>query len=141
MDTVSKEKRSEMMSKIRSKGNSSTELRLIALFREYGITGWRRNSTLTGHPDFVFPSCRLAVFVDGCFWHGCKLCTKNRLPKSNRKFWRAKIERNIKRDREVTKQLSSAGYKVVRIRECMLKKSPKPQIKRILNRLECEGSI
>lgn len=135
MDTVSKEKRSEMMSGIRSKGNKSTELRLIALFREYGIKGWRRNSSLVGHPDFVFPNERVAVFVDGCFWHGCRLCTKSRLPKTNRVFWREKIESNKKRDKKISRILSVLGYKVVRIRECSLKKSPKSQIERVLKRL------
>lgn len=135
MDTVSKEKRSEMMSGIRSKGNRSTELRLIALFREHGIKGWRRISSLVGHPDFVFPNERVVVFVDGCFWHGCRLCTKSRLPKTNRAFWREKIESNKKRDKKISRILSVLGYKVVRIRECSLKKSPKAQIKRVLKRL------
>lgn len=135
MDTVPKKKRSEMMSKIRSKGNKSTGLRFVALFREYGITGWRRNSKLVGHPDFVFPKYRVAVFVDGCFWHGCRICNKSHLPKTHKTFWRNKIETNVKRDKKVTRELGILGYKVVRIWECSLKKSPKAQIGRILKRL------
>ena len=136
MDTVSKAKRSEMMSKVRSRGNRSTELRLIALFRKFGITGWRRNSKLVGHPDFVFPKQRVAVFVDGCFWHGCRICLKSRLPKTHKAYWKNKIEANRKRDKKVVRELSLLGYKVVRIRECSLKKYPVAQVKRIFRRLE-----
>lgn len=72
------------MAAIRSCGNRGTELRLIAFMRAHGITGWRRGAKLTGKPDFVFPAKRLAVFVDGCFWHGCpKHGTK---PKNNAAF-------------------------------------------------------
>ena len=64
-DVFTKAKRSEVMSRIRSRGNRATELRLIALMREHGITGWRRNVPLFGKPDFVFRAAKLAVFVDG----------------------------------------------------------------------------
>lgn len=86
MDTVSKKKRSEMMSKIRSKGNKSTGLRFVALFREYGITGWRRNSKLVGHPDFVFPKYRVVVFVDGCFGTDAGFATKATCRTPTRRF-------------------------------------------------------
>lgn len=88
-DIWSKKKRSEVMSLIRSRGNKETELRLIAIFREHGITGWRRNQALFGKPDFTFRRERVVVFVDGCFWHGCPKCYKR--PKSNRKFWDPKM--------------------------------------------------
>lgn len=58
------------MRQVKSKKNKSTELRLIEIFKENGITGWRRNYPVKGHPDFVFPKKKIAVFVDGCFWHG-----------------------------------------------------------------------
>jgi DNA mismatch endonuclease (patch repair protein) len=67
-DVFDKETRSAVMSKIRSKGNKSTEMRLIEVFAELGIKGWRRNYPVKGHPDFVFPKMRIAVFVDGCFY-------------------------------------------------------------------------
>ena len=69
-DVLDKESRSNIMSKVRSKGNRSTDIRLIKIFKEYGITGWRRNYPVKGHPDFVFLQQRVAIFVDGCFWHG-----------------------------------------------------------------------
>lgn len=136
MDSISKEKRSEVMSHIRSKGNKSTELKLIALFRATRISGWKRNSKIFGKPDFVFPKCKLCIFVDGCFWHGCKLCPSGRIPKSNRKYWEDKIEKNRKRDKKVSKILRNEGYFVIRIRECQLKKNPKKQLSRIINAIE-----
>ena len=141
MDSFSKEKRSEIMSHIRSKGNKSTELKLIALFRANRISGWRRNSKIFGNPDFVFPKYKLCVFVDGCFWHGCKLCPVGRLPKSNRKYWKNKIEKNRKRDKKVSKKLRDEGYFVVRIRECQLKKNSKKQLSRIINTFKKSQSL
>jgi hypothetical protein len=69
-DVFSKRKRSQIMAAVRSKGNKTTELKLISIFRVNGIVGWRRNKKITGSPDFVFRKKRIALFVDGCFWHG-----------------------------------------------------------------------
>jgi len=103
------------MSRIRGTGNKATELRLLKVFRANGITGWRRGSKLPGKPDFVFPKLKLAVFVDGCFWHGCpKHGTR---PKQNAKFWRDKITGNKARDRRVNRLLRKRGWTVVRIWE------------------------
>lgn len=112
-DIWSKQKRSEVMSQIRSRGNKATELRVIEIFKEYGITGWRRNQKLLGKPDFTFRRERVVVFVDGCFWHGCPRCYKR--PSSNQKFWDNKIATNRKRDRVVSRELSRLGWHVVRI--------------------------
>ncbi len=71
VDVFTKQKRSQVMSRIRGSGNKETELALISLFKRRRITGWRRNQKVFGKPDFVFRSVRVAVFVDGCFWHGC----------------------------------------------------------------------
>ena len=105
--------RSQLMSKIRSRGNKETEMRLIALLRNAGISGWRRHQALIGKPDFTFRLAHIVVFVDGCFWHACPRCFKP--PKTNRAYWRAKIARNIQRDRKVTQALRKAGWRVVRI--------------------------
>jgi DNA mismatch endonuclease Vsr len=70
-DIFSRHKRSQLMSKVRCRGNKATELRLVSIFKKYRITGWRRHLKLPGTPDFAFPKRRLAVFTDGCFWHGC----------------------------------------------------------------------
>lgn len=115
MDTVSPCKRSWIMARVRSVGNRSTELKLVRMMRQHKIVGWRRNSALPGRPDFIFQQARVAVFVDGCFWHGHP--TKCRIPKTNRRYWIAKIARNRVRDRHVSKILAKKGWKVVRIWE------------------------
>lgn len=120
-DVFSAEKRSEIMSKVRSTKNKSTELRLIAEFKERKITGWRRNSKIFGRPDFIFPKLRIAVFVDGCFWHGHDC--RNTKPKDRADYWTAKIERNRRRDAAATARLQELGYVVVRIWECDFKKA------------------
>jgi DNA mismatch endonuclease (patch repair protein) len=86
----------------------------------HGITGWRRRQPLFGKPDFVFRKQKVAVFVDGCFWHGCpKHGTR---PKSNAAFWNDKIHRNINRDRLVNATLRAAGWRVLRIWEHELRR-------------------
>ena len=120
-DVFTKGKRSEVMSRIRGKGNKSTEFKLLKLFREQRIKGWRRHQPITGKPDFVFPKERLAIFVDGCFWHGCPRCYIK--PKQNAKFWEEKIGGNKRRDRKVSRQLRAEGWSVCRIWECRLKKT------------------
>jgi DNA mismatch endonuclease (patch repair protein) len=114
-DVFSKTKRSEVMSRIRSRGNKDTELRLIQLFRRFQIVGWRRHEKLVGRPDFVFRSARVAVFVDGCFWHGCPRCYRR--PHSNQTYWDAKVLRNRQRDRETDRLLRKLGWRVLRIWE------------------------
>lgn len=124
-DIYSKEKRSEIMSRIPSKKNKSTELKLISLFKSYGINGWRRNYDVTGHPDFVFLKEKIAIFVDGCFWHGHNC--RNTTPKSNADFWQKKKEKNIEHDKKITELFEKRGWKVVRIWECELKSSNPPE--------------
>lgn len=114
-DTVSKEKRSSVMAAVKSKGNRSTELKLIGILRKYHLTGWRRNQSLFGKPDFVFRRQRVVVFVDGCFWHGCPKCYRR--PSSSREYWDKKVQGNIARDRKVNEKLSLDGWTVVRIWE------------------------
>ena len=96
-----------------------TELRLARMMRAGGLWGWRRHLPILGRPDFSFRKHKVAVFVDGCFWHGCPKCFQ--LPKQNRAFWEVKIEGNQKRDRSVNGRLRKLGWKVIRIKECQLK--------------------
>ena len=114
-DVFTKAKRSAVMSRIRGKGNQDTELRLIQIFRANEVTGWRRGSKLAGKPDFVFRAQHIAVFVDGCFWHGCPIHAT--WPKQNATFWCEKITKNKARDRFVSRTLRAGGWKVLRIWE------------------------
>ena len=114
-DVFNKRKRSAVMAAIKSRGNRDTEAALAGIFRRRHITGWRRNQPLLGKPDFTFRRERVAVFVDGCFWHGCP--RHGRRPDSNVDYWRMKLERNKARDRAVTRGLREAGWMVIRIWE------------------------
>jgi len=118
-DIFTKCERSQIMRKVKSKRNKSTELKLFQYFRKNGITGWRRNYKLFGKPDFVFPKERVAIFTDGCFWHGHNC--RNLKPQDNRDYWTKKIEKNKKRDKEVTKRLTEKNWTVIRLWECELK--------------------
>jgi len=117
-DIFPKAKRSAVMAAIRGSGNAATELRMMALLRAHGITGWRRKAQVFGKPDFVFRAARVAVFVDGCFWHGCPRHATQ--PRTRAAFWTAKFARNKARDREVTRTLRRAGWTVLRVWECAL---------------------
>lgn len=129
-DIWNKQKRSEVMSRIHSQGNKATELRLITIFREARITGWRRRQPLLGKPDFVFRKQQLVVFVDGCFWHGCPKCYRR--PASNQTYWDEKIQRNHRRDLQVTRELRKSGWKVLRIWEHQLSEKG---LGRLINRI------
>lgn len=109
------------MARIRGRGNRSTEVALAKLLRLHRITGWRRHASVPGKPDFIFRAHRLAIFVDGCFWHGCPRCYTR--PKSNRKFWDAKFARNRARDRHVNLELRRRDWRVLRIWEHQLRKA------------------
>lgn len=119
-DVFDAKKRSEIMSKVHSQNNKSTELRLIQIFKKNGVTGWRRNYEVKGRPDFVFLDKKIAIFVDGCFWHGHDC--RNTRPVDNAEYWSKKQERNMCHDREITSLFERRGWTVIRIWECELKK-------------------
>lgn len=123
--------RSELMSRIKSKGNKKTEMAFLAGIKKHHISGWRRHGDLPGKPDFVFRDAKLVVFLDGCFWHGCPIHYK--APRTRRIFWNSKIERNKSRDRKNNRMLRSLGWKVIHIWEHDLTKS---RIERVLARLK-----
>lgn len=128
-DIFTKAKRSAVMARIRGRGNKDTELALAGLLRREKITGWRRQRAMFGRPDFIFPAARVAVFVDGCFWHACPRHATQ--PRNNAAFWRQKLARNRQRDRLVTATLKRSGWKVVRIWECSLRQRPAMTLHRL----------
>ena len=115
-DPLTKHQRSALMSKVRGRGNASTEKKVAWAFRRFRIAGWRRHrADLPGTPDFYFERGALAVFVHGCFWHGCPRC--GRFPKSNRAFWMAKILGNQWRDERDRRRLNRRGIRTITIWE------------------------
>ncbi len=116
MDRVSKATRSRIMASVRSKGNRTTEALIGRLLWANGFRGYRKHWHVSGKPDFAWPGRKIAIFVDGCFWHGCPRC--DRPSKSNLRFWRQKISGNRNRDARVCRQLRKLGWKVIRIWEC-----------------------
>jgi DNA mismatch endonuclease, patch repair protein len=122
------------MAAVKSNGNTSTELKLIAIFRRLRIAGWRRRQKLIGQPDFVFRRERIALFVDGCFWHGCR--KHLRLPETNRSYWLKKISANVQRDVKTTRLLRQQGWITLRLWEHDLVEFERVarKLKRILDR-------
>lgn len=131
-DVLTKEQRSKVMAAVRSRGNKETEQRFAAILRAAGITGWRKHQPLPGRPDFVFRHARLAIFVDGCFWHGCRWHC--RIPQDNREYWQRKISRNATRDRSTTRLLRRSGWRVLRIWAHSLR-APQIVLRRITSQL------
>lgn len=103
--------------------NTKPEMVVRQLLRHLGWPGYRLHwKTSAGRPDIVYPGRKVAIFVNGCFWHRHEGCKKASTPKSNQDFWNAKFERNKARDKRVTEQLESEGWNVVTIWECELEK-------------------
>ena len=126
----SRASRSRNMRAIRSTGNRTTEMRLISLMLDRELRGWSvRPKQVPGTPDFVFARKHLAVFCDGCFFHGCPRC--GHVPRTNTAYWKAKLVRNRRRDARISRKLRSMGYSVIRIWECHLRKRPAWCLKRI----------
>jgi DNA mismatch endonuclease (patch repair protein) len=110
------QKRSYMMSTVRGKNNKSTEMRLKMAMVRMGLNNWKLNNrTLPGKPDIFFPKNLLAIFTDGCYWHGCPKC--GHIPKTRPDYWLAKINGNRQRDRVVKLKLKAIGIRSLRIWE------------------------
>lgn len=118
------------MAAVRGTGNRSTEVKLRLCLVRAGLRGWRvQPRDLPGRADFVFDAARLAVFVDGCQWHGCPRCYRE--PRSNVEYWRHKRLRNRRRDAHVNRELAQAGWRVLRIWEHQLRQDPDRIVRRI----------
>jgi len=128
VDIMTKEERSHRMSLIRSK-DTKAEVKLRKAFWHRGCR-YRIHYNLPGTPDVVFVRERIAIFVDGCFWHKCPRCYKE--PQSSRKYWLEKIDRNVKRDKEQSDYLKANGWKVIRVWEHEISKK---NLKMVVDRI------
>src|SRR5579872_1712431 len=132
MDRVTREVRSRIMASVRTTGGT-TERKMESLLRLGKVRGFRKQWPVAGKPDFAWPKSMVALFVDGCFWHGCPRC--DRPSKSNTKFWRSKIVSNRRRDTRVSRKLRNDGWSVLRVWECRIsEKRTLPRIVRAVSR-------
>ena len=136
-DVFSKKKRSEIMSRIRGKNTkleSDFLKKLSAVSHAMGYRYRKHYSKLPGKPDIAFPGKKVVVFIDGCFWHGCK--QHSRTPLSNVSYWSEKIKRNRLRDAKASRELRREGWTVIRLWEHSVKKKPEGAIRKITSALE-----
>ncbi|MEO0128601.1 MAG: very short patch repair endonuclease [candidate division WOR-3 bacterium] len=132
-DVLTKEQRSFNMSQIKGK-NTKPEVLLRRLLYSKGIRGYRIHYKLSGKPDVVFTKKKIAIFIDGCFWHKCPVCFIT--PETRTEFWMKKIEDNVKRDKTVNKKLEKEGWTVLRFWEHEIKKSPGSVVSKIIRWLK-----
>lgn len=120
-DNLTPEQRSETMRRVKSR-DTGPELLVRRLCRELGAVGYRlHRSDLPGKPDIAFLGKRKAIFVHGCFWHGHSCPAGVKVAKTNGEYWRAKIERNMNRDRTNLESLQGRGWKTLVLWECEMK--------------------
>jgi DNA mismatch endonuclease (patch repair protein) len=134
MDVHDKATRSFNMSRIRSR-NTKPELRLRQLLWACGLRGYRLHKKLPGKPDIVYSRAKVAIFIDGCFWHGCPKCRDGRAPVTNTGYWDAKRLGNRERDKRRTRELRSMGWRVLRLWEHEVTKKPERCLARIMRLL------
>lgn len=133
MDIWNKEKRSNVMSKIKST-NTRPELLLRKFLFAKGMRYRINYKKLPGKPDIVFPKYKLIVFVNGCFWHGHEACKIAHIPKTNTEFWKHKIDKNIERDYKNVQDNILLGWNVIVIWECEINRKNLDNVyNRILN--------
>jgi DNA mismatch endonuclease (patch repair protein) len=130
MDKFTREKRSEIMSAIRSK-NTAPELKLFELLDKIGLTVQRHSEWLPGKPDAAALQLNLAIFMHGCFWHSHAVCRKGG-PKTRQEFWGPKLARNAERDAQHVASLRAKGWRVLVIWECQLTKKKMPSLEKEL---------
>jgi DNA mismatch endonuclease, patch repair protein len=133
MDTFSKQKRSEIMARIKGK-DSGMELSLRRALTEANIRYRKNVNRLPGKPDIAFIGKKVVVFLDSCFWHGCKW--HGSMPKSNKEFWRQKIRKNKERDSIVTRDYKQMNWTVLRFWEHELKRDTQKVVSLIRTAIE-----
>ena len=132
-DVLTPDQRKFNMSRIKGK-NTNPEIIIRKLLYSHGIKGYRIHYDLPGKPDIVFVKKRLAIFIDGCFWHKCPIDFKE--PESRKEFWMRKINANVVRDKKVNTALESLGWFVLRFWEHDVTKNPEEIIEEIRDKLQ-----
>lgn len=135
MDIWSKQKRSDVMSKIRSKDTKPEKILRSKLFRE-GFRFRLHKKYLPGKPDIVLSKYNTIIFVHGCFWHYHKDCREGRIPDTNSKFWKEKLYKNVEKDKKHQEACEKLGWKVLVIWECEIEKKLNTIMKLIKTTLE-----
>lgn len=128
-DVLTPKQRTYNMSRIRGK-NTVPEIKLRKMLFASGIRGYRIHYNLPGKPDIVFVKKKIAVFIDGCFWHKCPVDFQE--PETRNEFWMKKIQSNIDRDKKVNEQLKNDEWTVIRIWEHEIKQEPEEVVKKIM---------
>jgi DNA mismatch endonuclease (patch repair protein) len=118
-DVFSKEKRSHIMSRVRAT-ETKPEVKVRKFIFSKGFRYRKNSKSLPGKPDIVLPKFKTVIFVNGCFWHGHKNCNAASIPKSNKSYWKNKIDANIVRDKKKKTELRKAGWRVHVIWECQI---------------------
>ncbi len=136
VDVLTKKQRSYNMSMIKGK-DTKPEIALRRHLYKQGIRGYRLNYKISGRPDITFPKYKVAVFVDGCFWHMCPKCFKE--PENNKQFWLTKIKGNVERDKKTNLALRKQAWKVIRLPEHKINKEPEKCINEIRFALKKRG--
>lgn len=131
-DVLTPAQRKLNMSRIRGK-DTSPEIKIRKLLFSKGVRGYRIKNKLPGKPDIVFPGKRVAIFIDGCFWHKCPLHFQE--PGTRKEFWVKKIDRNVERDKEINRKLEETGWEVIRVWEHQVRENPDLVVVEIINRL------
>lgn len=132
-DVLTHEQRKRNMSRIRGK-NTQPEILLRKLLYSHGIRGYRIHYNLPGKPDIVFTKKKIAIFIDGCFWHKCPKCFQE--PETRKEFWMKKINSNVERDQRNTKKLQDTGWTVLRFWEHDIRKKSDAVVKIIAEMIE-----
>ncbi len=132
-DIFSANKRTEIMKKVRTK-DTGCELAVRKMIYGMGYRYRLHKKSLPGKPDIVFPCLKKVIFVQGCFWHGCKKCSRSKLPESNKSFWAKKIEGNIYRDKQNYSKLKKLGWDYMCIWQCEIKKKSEEKLKGRINK-------
>ena len=134
MDVFSKEKRSEVMSRIKGK-DTKLEVKVRSRLFKDGYRFRKNDKRYPGKPDILLPRYKTAIFINGCFWHNHANCNYAYIPKTRRKFWTEKFKKNKERDKKNLRLLKKMGWKVIIVWECQLKRNFESSLSKLKSKL------